>query len=239
MIPETLGALLAFGAFIVPGLAFELLRERRRPVIEETAFREASRIALTSILFTSAAVVVVSGIRAVNSTWIIDPAQWLREGQAYPQNNLFLVAATLILVMAVSTLFALVVDWFFRRSVPGRIVPGSIWYSVFRHHRPEGAKPWVHLRLSDDTEVWGFAGDYTPDHSLENRELLVEGPKLQYRRKGKDVNTLLTNWSFLSVRGDEITWMKVQYVKDGKDSGDPEILPAKRVGPWRRSWSNR
>ena len=64
MAPDTLGALLAFLVFVAPGLCFELLRERRRPALEQTAFREASRIALTSLLFSGAALVVVVAVVA-------------------------------------------------------------------------------------------------------------------------------------------------------------------------------
>jgi len=226
VVPETLGALVAFLCFIVPGLVFELLRERRRPFIEETAFREASRIGLTSVLFTLVACLVLALVRALRPSWIADPSQWLRDGQKYAEQNLVLVVMTLVAVMTVAILFALLVDWLFRRSAPGRIAPGSIWFSLFREHRPEGATPWVHLRLSDETEIWGYAGDYTPDQALENRELLVEGPELQYRRKGATKNTPLGTWSFISVRGADITWMKIQYIKPGASGAPNEIVPA-------------
>lgn len=228
MIPETLGAILVFLAFIVPGLAFELRRERRRPFIEETAFREASRIALTSTLFSLGALVVLALFRVLGATWLADPGQWLTGGQAYVATNLGAVVGSLLMFVAVALGLSLLTDWIFRRSAPGRIVPGSIWFSLFRQHRPEGATPWVHLRLKEDgTELWGFVGDYTPDQRLDHRELVLEQPRLQYRRPGADSNTMLSSWSFITVRGEDIAWLKVQYVENGAGTGPPKVVPAR------------
>jgi hypothetical protein len=223
MSPDTLGTLLAFLALIVPGLAFELLRERRRPFIEETAFREASRIALTSVIFTGSSVLVVTAISALKPSWFSDPAQWLKDGQLYLQAHLGLAVRTVAVVVLLSLALAVLTDLLLRRSAPGRIVAGSVWFAVFRQHRPAGSTPWVHLRLSDETEIWGYVGDYTPDAKLDNRELVIEGPKLQYRKKGADKNTMLPTWSFLCVRGESIVWMKVQYVTNGSS----EIVKAR------------
>jgi len=225
MAPETLGALLAFLAFIAPGLSFELLRERRRPSREETAFREASRIALTSVLFSGCALVLLSGMRAVATSWFVDPGAWLVAGNSYAAAHLPAVGLSVALLLLLSLALAVLTDQVFRRRAPGRIVPGSIWFAMFRQHRPEGTTPWVHLRLEDETEIWGYAGDYTPDQDLANRELLVEGPELQYRRKGATVNTKLPDWQFIAVRGELISWMKVLYLTS--ENGRTISVPAR------------
>src|SRR6476620_7509987 len=102
MIPETLGAILVFLAFIAPGLSFELLRERRRPSIEETAFREASRIALTSVLFSGCALVLLGVIRAVHTSWLVDPGAWLVGGNAYAAAHLPAVGLSVALLLLLS-----------------------------------------------------------------------------------------------------------------------------------------
>lgn len=212
MISQTLAALLAFLVFVVPGLAFELLRERRRPILEETAFREASRVGLTSILFTRTALLILSMVRTLHPSWVVDPANWLTSGNRYVAQNLPLVATTTAVLLVISLLLAVMTDFTFRRRAPGHITTGSIWFAVFRQHRPPGGHPWVHLGLVDETEIWGYAGDYTPSESLDNRELLLKQPDLQYRRKGETSNTSLPKWAFVVVRGERISWMKVQYV---------------------------
>jgi hypothetical protein len=59
VIPQTILSLVAFLFLVAPGILFELRRERRRPGRKETAFREAARTALASLLFSVAAVLVL------------------------------------------------------------------------------------------------------------------------------------------------------------------------------------
>jgi hypothetical protein len=231
VIPETLGTLVAFLGFVAPGLAFELLREKRRPSIEETAFREASRIALTSLLFTAASLLLLVTVRHFRNSVVVDPVKWLRYGNRYVNDNLGLVAVTLLLELVIALSLAVLLDFLLRKSAPGRIVPGSIWFQLFRQGCPAGATPWLHLKLKDETEVWGFAGDYTPDQKLENRELTIFGPKLQYKRKGENQNRLLDSWSSFAVRGDEINWIKVAYVAKNSPDDRPILLPRREPKP--------
>jgi hypothetical protein len=224
VVPETVGALLVFLAFIVPGLAFELLRERRRPFVEETAFREASRIGLSSMLFSGTALVVVGVARAAGADWVVDPAAWLRGGNTYAADNLDDVARTVIAVVLTALTFALLADVAFSGRGGGRIVTSSIWFVLFRRSRPDKTTPWVHIRLKDKTEVWGYAGPYITDAKLENRELIVEQPKLEMRKDDGQPEQL-SQWAFVTVRGEEISWMKVTYVAADGSVAEPRQPP--------------
>jgi hypothetical protein len=237
MVPDTLGAVLAFLGLVAPGVAFELLRERRRPTIEETAFREASRIALTSLVFTLGAGTILVLAHLAGAPFVANPGEWLRRGNAYAHDNLGLVSFTLLLQVALALALAVLADWAFRRSAPGHVVPGSIWFQLFRSRRPDGATPWVHLRLTDETEIWGYADDYTPDQRLDKRELTLVGPGLQYRRKGATSNQELDRWAAICVRGDQITWLKVMYVSNDSSAGSFVTLAPRQVRrrAWRRS----
>ena len=83
MIPQSIATFIGFLLLVAPGLLFELLREKRRAVIEETAFREASRIAFSSLMFTIGAVSVLGVIRAAFPELIPDPRRWLVQKGAY------------------------------------------------------------------------------------------------------------------------------------------------------------
>lgn len=233
MIPETVGALLAFLGLIAPGVAFELLRERRRPALEETAFREASRIALSSLIFTTGSLAVLAIVRTIRPAAVLDPAAWINRGKDYVSGHIGLVSRTLLIELAIALLLAVLADWLFRRSAPGRIAPGSMWYQQFRQRRPAGTRPWLHIRLDDETEVWGYLGDYSADQKLENRELTVRGPRLQYRRKGETTNEMLNSWSSVLLRGEAIAWMKVAYVADESPADEPRLVPAADPGRGR------
>jgi hypothetical protein len=226
VIPETIGALVAFLGLIAPGVAYELLREKRRPSIEETAFREASRTALTSLVFTTGSIALLAGVHAVSPDAVLDAAAWIEHGKKYVSANVGLVGRTLLIELGLALALATIADRLFRRSAPGQISPGSVWFQLFRQRRPAGATPWLHVRLDDETEIWGFVGDYSADQRLENRELTIRGPKLQYRRRGDTTNEALSSWSSILLRGDSIVWMKVAYVADDSPPGSPRLVPA-------------
>jgi hypothetical protein len=211
MIPQTLGALFAFLGLIAPGLLFELRREKRRPTIEETAFREASRVALTSLVFTLLSLAVLAVVRMQIPDWMPDPGLWLRRGHTYLNDHYRLIARALIVAILISLSFALLFDWLFAGRATGRIVSGSLWFHLFRTQRPKGTIPWIYVRLKNDTQFWGYLGQYTPEQKLENREISIVGPKLQTQQKGAG-KVSLDNWASVAVRGDEISFMRVTYM---------------------------
>jgi hypothetical protein len=217
MIPQTLGSLLAFLGLIAPGLIFELRRERRRPTIEETAFREASRVALTSLAFTLSALALLAVVRARRPELMPDPGAWLKQGHRYVNEHYRLIARTFLIEISIAAGLALLTDWLLAGTARGRIVPGSLWFHLLRMQRPDNTVPWLHARLKDETEFWGYLGDYTPEEKLENREISIVGPKLQMRRKGENTNTMLDTWASVAVRGDEINFLRITYID--KDTG--------------------
>jgi hypothetical protein len=224
MIPGTFGTTLTFLAFVAPGLLFELLRERRRPSSEESAFREASRIALASLAFTLTTSLVMLGVRQLAPRMIADPSAWLLEGRLYLKDHFTLAMSSVLVELLIAMSLAAAVDSLLRRSPHGRIRAGGIWFHQFRVRCPDGATPWLHVRLADETEIWGFLGDYTTDERLSERELTLFGPRLTYRRKGSQQDEELDAWSSICVRGDSISWMKVTYVADDSPAGAPRIL---------------
>lgn len=156
LVPETFGTVLAFLGFVAPGLSFELLRERRRPSIEETAFREASRIALASLLLTLSALATLAIVSHFSSWLFADPREWFRRGNAYVHENFGLVGRSMLLHLAIAFSLCVLVDWLLRQSARGRIVPRSIRFQLFRQRCPDQATPWLHVKLDDETEIWGY-----------------------------------------------------------------------------------
>jgi hypothetical protein len=73
VIPSTTAALVGFLFFVAPGLVWELTRERREPPREGSTFRDASRVALASVVFTTAGVGIIAIGRAW-SEWFVDPS---------------------------------------------------------------------------------------------------------------------------------------------------------------------
>jgi hypothetical protein len=221
MIPQTIGAVLAFLGLVAPGLLFELRRERRRPRIEETAFREASRVALTSLIFTLLSLSVLSIVRARRPAWMPDPGLWLEQGHRYAIANYRLIARTLLLEIFIACTFALLVERLFLLGARGDIVPGSIWFHMLRRKRPSGAKPWLHVRLKDETEFWGYLGAYSTEDKIENREITLIGPKHAMKTKGSNTPTFLTEWAGVAISAEQISFLRITY----KDNQTGVVVP--------------
>src|SRR3712207_1635976 len=142
MVPESVLTFIAFLVLVAPGLLFELLRERRRPALEETAFREASRIALASLAFSGLAVCVLAAIRTLQPVWMPDPRAWIAGGRDYLQDHYRLVFTAVVLEVLLALGFAVLCDRLARRNAKGDVVAGGIWYQLLRAKRPPGTSAW-------------------------------------------------------------------------------------------------
>ena len=225
MIPNTLATFAAFLMLVAPGLVFEIRRERRRPALQETAFREASRVAFTSLLFSGLALVLLSAIRGWWPALLLDPGAWLRQGKIYLVSNYRIVARTGLVQVAVAVGLALLVDELLAQSqTKGHITPFSAWYHVFRKELPPNQVAWVGLRLSDKTEIWGYLKHYGAESDVKNREITlradVDGRHLYMQAEGDEQPKELTDWKTIVVPGDQIVLLKVTY----KDQAFPEGL---------------
>ena len=96
MIPESVAALYAFLGLVTPGLVYQLLREGNRPGLEETTFREASRVALTSAVLTTLSLITLALISLRKPAWFVDAGDWLTDGTAYAAGHPALVAWSMI-----------------------------------------------------------------------------------------------------------------------------------------------
>lgn len=215
MVPQTVLAFVAFLLLVAPGLSFEILRERRRPSLEETAFREASRIALTSLVFTGAAVLLLAIVRALWPEAMPDPGRWLREKQAYVQEEYRLIGRFFLIELVLALTGAFIADRIFINRAKGKIFSGSVWYHVLRRDRPRGQLPWISVQLKDKTQIAGFLQYYTPGERLQDREISlepnVEGTALAIRAED-GTTTALDGWRSVIVRGDQIVYFKVKYL---------------------------
>jgi len=228
MIPTTTVQIFLFLALVAPGLYFELLRERRRPAIGETAFREASRIALASVLFDLAALVVLAIVRVIQPAWMPDPGLWLAHPATYVRDHYLLITRAALAGLALALLFATLVD-LLRRRRSGDMRPGGIWFQLFRADRPDKTVPWVSLRLTDGVEIAGFLSYYMPADDPAVREIALrhnaQGTGLQLRKAEYQPVERLDQWSDIVVRGDQISYFKVRYL--------PAAPVTRARGRWR------
>jgi len=218
VIPSTFGALLAFLGLVAPGITFALVTERRRPRQSSTAFREVSQLALASLGFTLVAIALLALLRLVAQGAVPDVPQWITQGNRYLSRHPGAVFGGLGLEVVAACGLAALAAWFVTRKAEGTVSRFGPWYQVLWDDRPHHAHTWVHLRLDDETEFWGYVRHFSPDEQADAREIVLGGTKMLWRPKGDtDPSPIGEKWDAVCVNADRIQYMRVIYSDDGGD----------------------
>ena len=231
MIPETAGAFLAFLALVAPGLVFEMRRERRVPAARESAFREASRVALSSLVFTLTSLAIVAALLSASPQFFADLEAWFARGLQYVTEEPLLAAWTLLLPVAIACSLAFISDLTLARSrdETGNIRPGGLWFRLLRENVPKDCSVWAHVRLTDGTTFWGYVRNYTPGEALEEQELALEGIELTQQDPAPATPSkcrscgvrgavappqvvIGRDWETVILRGEDIRYIRVVYM---------------------------
>jgi hypothetical protein len=240
MIPETLGALLAFFGLVAPGIVYEGRRERRRPPLVESTLREAGRVALTSLVFTVVALLIV-GWLAERWNRLPDVGEWLQGGKSYAVDNYESVAAFLLLELAVACLLAVLAEQVTGARIKGDITASSTWYEALDSDRPRGTvRTWLRVLTASGAQFKGALRWYAPG-AAEERDLVIGGNGLAILPLGADPENdddwiPLPAWNQVIIPGDEIKHVLVTYLPQ---SGPPlrfgeRLSSSQRLVAWAR-----
>jgi hypothetical protein len=234
VVPQTLGAVASFLALVAPGIVFELLRERRRAGFKESPFREAARVALGSLAFTllSCALLIGLGtlVRAAFEVDAVVPVDRLvTGGAAYARSHLTLVTTSVVAELVLACALAAALDRLLahRRREITSVRQQTAWHQVFRHDRPPGTVPWVHVHLTDGTSFFGFLRSHTASGPPEEREIVLEGASLTYLGKpldGTDTHVedvIGERWARVVVPASQVKYLRVQY----RDRTSGDLVP--------------
>jgi len=216
VIPQTILSLIAFLFLVAPGILFELLQERRRPARTETAFREAGRTALASLLFSLAAILLL----AIVDRWRVpglvpDVARWLTDPPGYLRTAGSVVIRFVLLELTVAVTLAVLAD----RALAGRrqatVQPSvSGWWQVFRRELPREARPYARVQLTDGSEYCGTIVLHTLESVPGERELVL-GPPLTWKPPAASKPSPLdASWQRVCIPGTAIQVLWVAYVPE-------------------------
>jgi hypothetical protein len=231
VIPQTVAAAVAFLVFVAPGIHFELLRESRRPRLDQSSFQEAARIGLWSVAFSGSAVVIFAVARFWVPHGLPDPSEWALEGTSYVASHVALVGAFLVvefsLALAIATLVHRSLNapkgmaricgralrkWL-RHDPRREILPYSVWWAAFHARTPEQAEIHVSVRLKDGSVFTGKLGSFTTAGQDGDRDLALEAP-VQVLRPGRVAVTLESPWHRLVLPGSEIHEIAVRWIRE-------------------------
>jgi Family of unknown function (DUF6338) len=111
-------------------------RERRLPALQNSAFREAARIALWSLVFTNPTVVALALLSSVFPTHLPDVLAWSAQGKDYAKQFSSKIATFLFAEVVVAQVFAIVTAAVVGQQYRGVIRQADIWHKVFAVDRP-------------------------------------------------------------------------------------------------------
>lgn len=240
MIPQTVVAFFFFLLLVAPGVCYELLSERRRPSINETAFREAARVALYSFGFSFSACVIIALLRIQFPTALFDPAAYSHDSKTYLKTFFTAVIWTVVIEVFIAFALVLITDLIFvtklhsklsrrlpkwvRKAVSssGLRKPG-IWWQLFEYGdwRNKNTIPQLSIRLSDGSRMSGYLAMYTTYNKFENAEIAITkgiGEDIKMRmldQKESDPNDATTDRKPKELP-DDVVWVRgedISYIK--------------------------
>jgi Family of unknown function (DUF6338) len=198
VLPESTSSAILLAVLVVPGLIFELLRERRRPAINKTGFRELTWIVLTSVVFggMSLAALAIVG-KLFSPSWLVDLGEW-SDNTSYVRDH----TSAVVVSVSVQTILAASLAWIAdssatpigrRVSARGsqaksrlgkklgsassdrtqRVTPHSVWWTAFMGpSKPIGSTVLVDARLRSGKTLSGVLAAHTTGDGEVQHDLL-------------------------------------------------------------------
>jgi hypothetical protein len=210
VVPSTWLSVLFFVVLVAPGLLFDLLAERRRVGAPESAFREASRVVLASLVFSGLGLAAVVLVRTLEPAWMPDPDRLVAEPHQYLVEHYRLLLAALLVTGSVALGAAGLAHWLLARKYGSGLRTLSTWRKVFRQERPAGTAAHVRVRLTNGTVFTGKVAGYTADLDLSDREIVL-APPLFSKTEGNKLAPLPVEWQRVILPASSIESVAVQY----------------------------
>ena len=224
MVPSSVAAVAVFLLLVAPGVAYELVRQRRRPARQDSVFIEVSRVLLAGVTLSLAGMCLLGFARLAGPGGLASPGELIANTQSYIALNSARVLATIVAYVIVT--MTLAVFWADCQSYGGSkhlIVQDSAWFLTMARYAPPGCAVHVAVTMPDGTAYLGRKLFFTADPALGDRELVLQ-PPLSYRAPGTpETVSLPESLHRLILPASQITSMAITYVR--KDNGSDEQLP--------------
>jgi hypothetical protein len=210
LVPTTWLAVLFFVLVVAPGLLYDLLSEQHRLRAGESAFREASRTVLASLIISTLSVVILVAIRLAQPRWMPDPNSLFSGTGNYVTSHYRLILRTLLLEGIIALTIAAGFHWIRTRRIRARLRPVSTWTRVFREDCPDGFLPHAQIRLSNGMTYIGQVGHFTADLETADREIVLV-PPLYVKKPDGQLKDMPPEWQRVVLSGASVDSLVVQY----------------------------
>jgi len=224
VVPATVGGIVVLVLLVLPGLAFELIRQRRRAGRDDSPFVEASRVLVAGLSLGAITEALLAFVSLVGPGSIVS-LSGLFTTEHWVTDHLLVSGWTAWAYGLVSvTLAALAAAVLPGMNPGGHNHPESGWVTAFdrlprliREAQQLPATPVARLsvRLTDGTVYVGDRAEFSVGSAPEGRELLLGGELLS-RPPGAARAEPTAEWHRILLRENQISDILVQYVVDGR-----------------------
>ena len=181
--PSTLGGLLIFVAFLVPGFLYFIQRRRLVPQKSVSTLVETATFTTVSLATNLVTAGLFAILRVFLPTHTPDLGKAILQGKAYvaPHLGYLLAWATGILFVSSSLALLLALGPQRVRRLPKWLTPdivqASAWYRVMNDEVPPGCQTFVGCDLRDGSYVSGFVDWFNTDvDEVAERDLALASP---------------------------------------------------------------
>jgi hypothetical protein len=224
-IPASLAGLLFFTVMLWPGLTYTTIRERMKPMIRRSPFREALDVISVSLLTALVVAMIVVVSHLLMPRFTPQPNELLFDTQRYVEEELTLVGAWAVVALVLSQGFAAILALGLlgrlflpvfrrRRDYAGLAIHESqlsAWWIAFTQYPVAEAIPYVGCQLSDGSYVSGLLHSYSRDwEDLPDRDLVLLGP-IQFRPAKANQVAVLEGVGMVVVSARNIVMITVTY----------------------------
>jgi len=214
MVPSTLNGVVLFLVFLMPGVAFALMRERHRPVRRLSVFRETAFAVLVSTAWVVLALGIVFFVQLAQPSVHRALVHLVTKPSKFFDNNVTLILGLMLGYLFVSTaVSALLGSAAFQHVIetarPGAADPSSsAWWILFDKY-PEHDKV-LSIVLEDGSWLSGTLMSWSRDSDdSQDRELTIREPMHYRSANGKKSHPL--DSAALVVSSRRILYLSVQY----------------------------
>jgi len=253
-VPSTVGGILLFVIFLVPGFLYYVQRRRWVEQKSESSLVETARLVSVSVLTNLLAVGVFAIVRWRLPKHTPDISSLTSEGWKYVWARPGYMLLWSLGLLLLSIVFSLLIALLSRTKVNIRwlapdIVQSSAWMHLFKDEVPpisqpdqrsrkkpkrpkkEGLVPFVGIYLHDGTYVSGFVDWFSTEiDEVPDRDLILAAP-ITIRKGGRENET---TFSRLIISAREVSRIFVSYLPpppDGGEGDEAEVLVKPPEGP--------
>jgi len=220
VIPDSAWSLLAILFLVSPGLAWEMLRERRLPGRSESVFRELTRIALASIAANVGAALILILVRVSDPAHMVDIGAWLRQGDSYLDANYRLIAGVGIAQWLLAMALTLIAFQLRGPSTgPPTYIDSTVWHELVREDRGPNQLAWLQVGVTTGERFFGYYAAAERDE--DGRHTIgLQGPNLMARPPAADNGSqppaaALDKWDRVYIPADKVSFVLISYQPRG------------------------